>query len=148
VLAARVVEVLVLEVARVASGGPVVRVGLAELAVRVDRVALAELAVRVDRVALGELAVRVDRVALGELVDQVASVAPANRVASGEPANRVARVALELAPVAVALRTKWVTAAHHRGLVAVPKVEDSAAVAETTREQAATGAAAAWAAAV
>jgi len=56
-------------------------------------------------------------------------------------------VARRLGPVAVAPRTKWVTAAHHRGLVAVPRVEDSAAVAETMREPAAAEAVIAWEAA-
>ena len=51
---------------------------------------------------------------------------------------------LELVPVAVALRTKSVTTAHHRGLVPAPRVEDSAAAAETTREPAAAEAAVAW----
>jgi len=55
---------------------------------------------------------------------------------------------LGLVQVAVAPRTKWVTAAHHRGLVAVPRVEDLAAAAETTRDPAATEAAKAWVAAV
>jgi hypothetical protein len=52
-------------------------------------------------------------------------------------------------PVAVPLRTKSVTAAHHRGLVPVPKrVEDLAAAAETTRVPVAAEAAKAWVAAV
>jgi len=111
------------------------------------------------RVAPGEPVVQV------ELVVQVASVEPVVRVdlavpvASAElvvqvgPAVRVALVvpespaALELVPVAVALRAKSVTAAHHPGLVPVPRVEDSAAVAETTRAPVAAEAAKAWAAA-
>jgi hypothetical protein len=52
-------------------------------------------------------------------------------------------------PVAVPLRSKSVTAPHRRGLVPVLKrVEDLAVAAETTREPAATEAAAAWAVAV
>jgi hypothetical protein len=50
------------------------------------------------------------------------------------------------AQVAVALRTKSVTAAHRRGLPLLT-VEDLAVVAETTREPAATEAARAWEAA-
>ncbi|HEY2235334.1 MAG TPA: hypothetical protein VGK01_17815, partial [Candidatus Angelobacter sp.] len=51
--------------------------------------------------------------------------------------------------VAVPLRTKSVTAAHHRGPVPVPKrAEDLAAVAETMRDKAATEAGTAWVAAV
>src|SRR5438477_5244633 len=71
-----------------------------------------------------------------EPVVRVALVAPASPVVL---AVRVALVvpespaALELVPVAVALRAKSVTAAHHPGLVPVPRVEDSAVVAETTR---------------
>jgi hypothetical protein len=54
---------------------------------------------------------------------------------------------LELVQVAVALRTKSVTTAYHRGLVPAPRVEDSAVAAETTREPVAAEAAKAWAAA-
>ena len=68
-------------------------------------------------------------------------------VVPGSPAVPAA-LELELGPVAaVALRTKSVTAAHHPGLVPVPMVEDSAAVAETTRAPVAAEAAKAWAAA-
>jgi hypothetical protein len=68
-----------------------------------------------------------------------------------------AEVALELSPVAeelvlvqvaVALRTKSATAAHPHDLVPAPRVEDSAAAVETTRDPAATEAGVAWAAAV
>jgi hypothetical protein len=54
---------------------------------------------------------------------------------------------LETVPAAAPAKIKSVTAAHHHGQVAVPRVEDSAGVAEITREQAATEAAKAWAAA-
>ena len=54
---------------------------------------------------------------------------------------------LGLVQVAVAPRTKWVTAAHHRGLVAVPRVEDLAAAAETTRVPVAAEVGTAWEAA-
>jgi hypothetical protein len=45
---------------------------------------------------------------------------------------------------AVALRTKWVTGAHHHGLVPLLAAEDLAAAAETTREPAAAEAVIAW----
>jgi len=48
------------------------------------------------------------------------------------------------AQLAVALRTKSVTAAHRRGLVPVLAAEDLAAAAETTREPSAAEAATAW----
>ena len=53
----------------------------------------------------------------------------------------------ERAQLAVPLRIKWVTARPRRGRVPAPRVEDSAAAAETTREQVAAEAAKAWAAA-
>jgi len=58
-------------------------------------------------------------------------------------------VAPELDPLAVPPKNKLVIAAHHRGLVRVPKrAEDlAAAAAATTREPAATAVARAWAAA-
>jgi hypothetical protein len=77
--------------------------------------------------------------ALGALVNRVALEALAVRVAPAE---------LEPVPAAGPAKIKSVIAVHHRGLVAVPRVEDLAAVAETTREPAATEAAKAWAAAV
>jgi hypothetical protein len=57
-------------------------------------------------------------------------------------------VARRLGPVAVALRTKSVTAAHRPDLVPLLEAEEdlAAAVAETTREPAATEAVIAWAA--
>jgi hypothetical protein len=57
-------------------------------------------------------------------------------------------VARRLGPVAVAPRTKSVTAAHHPDLVPLLAAEEdlAAAVAETTREPAATEAVIAWAA--
>ena len=51
------------------------------------------------------------------------------------------------AQLAVPLRTKSVTARPRRGRVPAPRVEDSAAAAETTREPVAAEAAKAWAAA-
>jgi len=108
---------------RAASAEPVVPV---ELAVRA---ALAELVVPV------ELAVRA---VLAGLADQVVVLEPAR-----------AQVAAELprVPVVVALRTKSVTVARRCGLLAALAEEDLAAVAETTHEPAAIGAAAVWAAA-
>jgi hypothetical protein len=74
------------------------------------------------------------------------------------PVGLANRAALELVPlVAVPVldqveaqrRTKSATAAHHRGQVPVPRVEDLAVeVVETMREPAAIEVAAAWAAAV
>ena len=110
----------------------------------------------VVRAVRAVLVVREDpevRVELAAQVVQVVSVALAalaglaNRVASVVLGVRVAPVAREPVPVAVPLRTKSATAAHHRGQVAVARVEDLRAVAETTREPAAAGAAIAWEAA-
>src|SRR5207247_1354307 len=79
---------------------------------------------------------------------------PASNLGPELPIARAAEPELETVPeglglvqVAVAPRTRSAIAAHHRGLAAVPRVEDSAAVAETMREQAAAEAATAWAAA-
>ena len=98
------------------------------------------------------------------LVESEDPVVPAVRVGLVVPAVRVALespvvpVALEQElvqeavperdPVAVLLRTKSVTAAHHRGLVPAPRVEDSAAAAETTRVPVAAEVGTAWEAAV
>ena len=62
--------------------------------------------------------------------------------------GRVEVLELELVQVAVAPRTKSVTAAHHPDLVPLLAAEEdlAAAVAETTREPAATEAVIAWAA--
>ena len=111
--------------------------------------ALAELAALVAQEALAELAVPE---ALAGLVVQVVEL-ELNRVEGPE----LVQVAVELArgqaagvperdPVAVPLRTKSVIAAHHRDLVPLlAGAEDlAAAVAETTREPAATEAATAW----
>ena len=130
----------------VALAEPAVQVELAELAVLV---ALAEPVVRVElavRVASGELVVRVElavQVASGEPVVRVELAA---QVASGEP---VVQVVAELEPVraAVPVRARSVTVARHRGLVPVPRAEDLAAAAETTRERVVVEAARAWAAA-
>jgi hypothetical protein len=161
---------------RVSSPGvaaePVVRVGLVELAAQVAREALAELAVqvvpeglvgleelvdRVAREALVEPAVLVVQAAREALVELVVQVAPAELVVpavelglnrEAGPELDLVEVELAHAPVAVPpVRTRSVIAAHHRALAAVLRAEDSAVVAEITRELAATEAVTAWAAA-
>ena len=92
--------------------------------------------------AAGPVPRRAAELELGQVVAELV-LAP---VAAALELSRVE--GLGLVQVAVAPRTKWVTAAHHRGLVAVPRVEDLAAAAETTRDPAATEAATAWVAAV
>ena len=124
-----------LPIARVASGEPVAQEALAELVVRVAQEALAGLVVRVVQEALAGLVVRVVQEALAELVVQEALV---ELELSQEEAEQA------LGPVAVAPRTRSAIAAHHRGLVAVPRVEDSAAAAETTRAPVAVEAVRAW----
>jgi hypothetical protein len=79
-------------------------------------------------------------------VVRVAPVVPENQV-EAELALVPVGAELALGQAVVRLRAKSVTAAHHPGLVPVPRVEDSAAVAETTREPAAAEAVRAWAAA-
>jgi len=124
-----------------------VRAASAELADQVAsavQAASAELVVPVElavRAALAELVVPVElavRAVLAGLADQVVVLEPAR-----------AQVAAELprVPVVVALRTKSVTVARRCGLLAALAEEDLAAVAETTHEPAAIGAAAVWAAA-
>jgi hypothetical protein len=135
-----------LEIARVASGEPVAREELAELAVQEAREALAELAVQEAREALAELAVQEAREALAELAVQEAREALAELVVQVVVPELV--LGHQRGLLAVALRTKSVTAVHRRGQVAALAVEDLAEVAETTREPAATEAAAAWEAAV
>jgi hypothetical protein len=115
-----------LVIARVASGEPVVRAALVELADQVAQEALAELVVQVVE---PELSQEEAEQALGP----VAAALELSRVEG-----------LGLVQVAVAPRTRSVIAAHHRGLVAVPRVEDSAAAAETTRAPAAVEAVRAW----
>jgi hypothetical protein len=157
----------------VASGEPVVRVGLVELAARVAQAALAasaELAVRAALVVPEDLVVRaalvvpenpVVRAVPAALVvpeDPVVPVAPENPAALVVLGDPVVPAGLELDPVEAelaharvavpALRSKSVTAAHPRDLARVPKrAEDLAeAAAATMRGQAATEAATAWAA--
>ena len=105
-----------LVIARVASGEPVAQEALAGLVVRVVGLVLAIVPVEAQQ-ALGP----------------VAAALELSRVEG-----------LGLVQVAVAPRTKSAIAAHHRGLVAVPRVEDSAAAAETTRAPVAVEAVRAW----
>jgi hypothetical protein len=102
----------------------VVQEALAELVVRVAQEALAELVVQVVPAELGTVPAVVEQELAPAVVEQV-------------PGHRRAQLA-------VALRTKLVTAAHHRGLVPAIAAGDLAAVAETTRERAATEAVIAW----
>jgi hypothetical protein len=86
-------------------------------------------------------------------VGPVAPVVPAVQVVPENPAVQVLETGPVVAPelalvqVAVALRTKSVTTRPRRGRVAAPRVEDSAAVAETTRGLVVAEAVRAWAAA-
>jgi hypothetical protein len=134
---------------------PVVRAALAVPEDPVVPAVLAALVVPENPVVRAVLAVRV---ALVELAVQAAPVGLVNRVAPVGLAVRVAPAALELVQVAAVVqeldrveaqrRIRSATAAHHRGQVPVPRVEDLAAeVVETTREPAAIEAATAWAAA-
>jgi hypothetical protein len=160
-----------LVIARVASGELVAQEALAGLVAQVAREALAELVVRVAPVAPVALAVPEDPVVPVALAVpenpavRVASVVPEDPVVPAVPENLVALAVLEnpvapgpetalgVAPerepdlVAVLLRTKSVTVAHHRGLVPAPRVEDSAAAAETTRVPVAAEVGTAWEAA-
>jgi hypothetical protein len=124
----------------------------AEQAVRVGLAELAEPAVQVASVELAEPAVQVASVELAVPVVQVAELelSRAERpelVLAAVQQERV-RVEEELEQVAVAPKTRSVTAAHHRDPVAVIAVEDLVeAVAETTPEPAATEVVVAWVAA-
>jgi hypothetical protein len=147
------------------AGEPAVQV--VELAAQAAQEALAVRAgpvVPEDPAVRAALAVPEDPVvpvALVVLENQVASVVPEdpavleNPVALAVPENPVVpgpETALGVGPeralvqLAVALKTKSVTTRPRRGLVAAPRVEDSAAVAETTREPVAAEAVRAWAA--
>ena len=128
------------DVAVLAAGAePVVQVGLVELAAQVDQEALAELEL-VPVVAAQEL----DPVAVPVLVI-VQEEAELERVqVEGVPGLVQVEGVPELDPVVVPLRTKSVIAAHHRGQVPAPRVEDSAVAAQTTREPAAAEAVVAW----
>jgi hypothetical protein len=137
-----------------APGEPVAQVELAAPVAQAELVALAapvaqaELVAPAVQVALAVLAVPAVQaaVALGlgqaeepELERDPVAVVPVH--------DRV--VELEPVPVAVALRTKSVTAAHHPDLVPLLEAEEdlAAAVAETMHEPVAAEAAVAWAAA-
>jgi hypothetical protein len=132
-------------VAQVELAAPVAQAELVALAAPAVQVALAELAEPVVQVASGEPAVQA-AVALGlgqaeepELERDPVAVVPVH--------DRV--VELEPVLVAVALRTKSVTAAHHPDLVPLLEAEEdlAAVVAATMHEPVAAEAAAAWAAA-
>jgi hypothetical protein len=113
------------------------------------------LAVPEDPAVLVALAVPENPVVRVASVVPVVPEDPVVRVVQESPAVPVAvelargqvEGVLERDPVAVLLRTKSVTAAHHRGLVPAPRVEDSAAAAETTRVPAAAEVGTAWEAA-
>jgi hypothetical protein len=131
-------------------------------------VAQAALVVPAVRVALvvsedpGEPAVRVALVESEDPVEPAVQVVLAGSEDPVEPAVQESPAVQELVQVvaalehvqeeaeqalvqaAVPLRTKSVIAPHHRGLVAVPRVEDLAAEVETTREPAAAEAVIAW----
>jgi hypothetical protein len=125
---------------------PGVRVELVAPEGPVDQEVLAALAAQEDLVVpavRAALVVQENPVVPAAQADPAAPVVPESPVVQEDP------VVPELDPVAVPLRIKSAIAARHRGLVPVPKrVEDLAAAAETTREQAATEVAAAWAVAV
>jgi hypothetical protein len=139
--------------ALVAPAERVVQVALAALAVRVvlaaqgGQEALAEPAVQAARGAPAELVAQGVVLALGiGLAAEL--VVPENPVELGVPELETGpAVAPELAlvQVAVALRTKSVITRPRRDRVAAPRVEDSAAAAETTREPVAAEAVRAWA---
>ena len=101
-----------------------------------------------------ELAVQVAPVELGIAPEVPAQeTGPAEVVLELVPAEVVpelvpAEVVPERDPVVLPLRTRSATAVPHPGQVPVPRAEDLAAAAETTREPAVTEAEKAWAAAV
>jgi len=158
----------------VALGVRVELVELAELVGQVELVVLAEPVVQADQVelvALVELANQADQVERAALaapanqVDQVERVVQAALVVlaiaqAAEQARAIVRAAepeletvqveavLERDRAAVPLRTRSAIALHRHGRVEVLRAADLAvAVAQTTPEQAATGAARAWVAA-
>jgi len=152
--------------AQVAPVVPVVRVASVvpeDLVVPAALVVPEDPAVLVALVVPENPAVRVASVVPEDPVVRVVQESPAVPVALEQELNRVegpelVQVAVELARgqveavpepdlVAVLLRTKSVTAAHHRGLVPAPRVEDSAAAAETTRVPVAAEVGTAWEAA-
>lgn len=127
----------------VASGEPVVRAGLVAPAAQVAQEVLAAPEEQAAREALAEL--ELNRVE-----------APGRDPAGGPVPSQAAELehvqveaVPERDPVAVPLRTKSVTAAHHRGQAPLlAAAEDLAVAAETMRDKAAAGAVKAWAAAV
>lgn len=137
----------------VASGEPVVRAGLVAPAAQVAQEVLAALVELAAREALAELELnRVeapgrDPAAAGPVPSQAAELEHGPVPAELELVQ--VEAVPERDPVAVPLRTKSVTAAHHRGQAPLlAAAEDLAVAAETMRDKAAAGAVKAWAAAV
>ena len=128
----------------VASEEQVVRVAPVVPAVQVAPVAPV---VRVVRVAPAAPENQAELVVPENPVEPVALVVPENPAVPELETGPVAALELVLVQLAVALRTKSATAAHPHDLVPAPRVEDSAAAAETTRVPAAAEAAVAWEAA-
>ena len=136
---------LAVQAVLVAPEGPVALVARAALVVPEDPV---ELAVQAALVVPESPAVLVALAARAVREVLVVSEAPAVPVALERELDQVEAVPRHRpAQLAVPLRTKWVTARPRRGRVPEPRVEDSAAAAETTREPVAAEAAKAWAAA-
>ena len=125
----------------------------AELEPVIDLVAVPALATSEPIVLVGpelELPIVLVAVELGLPID-LAAVEPELLIVLVAPGLELPIVPVVVAvpghlrtQLAVALRTRSVTAAHRRGLVPVLTAEDLAAAAETTREPAAAGAVIAW----
>jgi hypothetical protein len=98
-------------------------------------------------VVLAEPVVQVGLAVRVVLAEPVVQVGLAVRGVSEELVVPAGLAELALVPAAVPPKIKSATAAHHRGQVAVQRVEDLRAAAETTREPAAAEAGIAWVAA-
>jgi hypothetical protein len=121
---------------------------LVEPGVQADQVELAVRAVSVELVDRAVPEEPDDQVVPAELEIDLVEV-PAQAIVPGEelvPGIVRVEAVPELDLKAALVKIKWAIAAHPPGLVAVLRGEDSAAVAETTHEQAVTEAATAWAA--
>ena len=116
-----------------------------DLVVRAVRAVLVVPENLVVQAVLAASVVREDPAVLAALVVPENLAVLAALAVPAELAVRVAPAALELDRVAVPRRTKSAIAVHHLGQVAVARVEDLRAAAETTRAQAAAEAATAWA---
>jgi len=128
-----------------AEGGPVPELELVLVQAELEHVLVAaELELLIVPVAELELLIGLVAEELEHVPVEVARLGPA----AAELAPGRVEVARRLGPVAVAPRTKLVTAAHHPDLVPLLAAEEdlAAAVAETTREPAAAEAVIAWAA--